>query len=595
MKTEKRQYQDDALKALSKTRKKGNNTALLHMATGLGKTHVAIQDIVRSNPRRVLFTAHMVDVLDEAKDEAARMAPNMNIEFRTLQALTSDLEAYHPLDFDYIVYDEAHHIQAETYKKVADHFKPNFQLGLTATPERYDGKKISDVFGDPVFKLDLPHALAQGWLSQIDYHLLFDNAVNEAIQKGFNVSSLLKLQKLLSIKPRNEEIVATIAKEKKRLKLKHVPTIVFCSSISHAKEMAALLGGKAYHSNLGTVERDRIFNDFKQGRLEIICTVDTFNEGVNIPDARLLVFLRSTASKTVFFQQLGRGLRKTKKKRNVTVLDFAANIERLRYVKDLTEEVQAREILNPGSGAHPKMGLVFEGGSFTFSSEVIEILDRLEDLYQEPLEGEVLVKDLAKRYNYNTSHLVRLFREQGLPLKSVGGLRRQVADLKDWNTLVKKYPWIISGKKRGLSLAEISARHNLDRSVIGKHLKSLGVRHERILDRTGRYQRGYVVDDATYDRLLSTYSDMYGLPVADDDMTSVGALAKEMGVHHRKVNSIVKLFEDDLPKVRFKNGKIGFGINPDMKQQIIDTYKKTKRKKQLQRKLDIIRQGDSDD
>lgn len=407
-----REYQKEALSKISESRYNGNNSALLHMATGLGKTILAVQDVVEYSKSqkkqvKVLFTSHMNDILEEGLKEFRRHAPEVKLTAQTLQYLNANLDEYRKDEFDYIVYDEAHHMKATTFENVYNYFDPDFALGLTATPSRADGQKIEELFGQPVYEMGLPQALAQGHLAEVDYQLVFDDAIKKMIEEGFTPSSVTEMRELLSVKPRNEQIVDSIRKEKHRMNLDHAQTIVFCQSIEHAEKMARLLKGKAYHSGLKKSEKDRIYNSFKLGKLEVICTRDMFNEGIDIPDARLIVFLRSTASRTVFLQQLGRGLRKVDGKTKVSVLDFAANIERLENVSALAlATTKEQEIIDEvGEIKHDK-SVSFKHGSFTFTSQVVEILSKLNDLYSDIPIGALRITDLARKHG-TTMHKIK--------------------------------------------------------------------------------------------------------------------------------------------------------------------------------------------
>lgn len=427
-----RDYQLEAWDAIRLVRETGQNKALIHLATGLGKTTVAVVDALRFiyeqnegqeafRMPRILFAVHQTEILEQASERFRMFAPhipqgfysdgNKNtdapIVFGTLQSLNENLEDLKPEQFDYIIYDEAHHMQAETYKRVVQHFKPQFQLALTATPDRMDGLDIRELFGKEVYSKNLAEALVEGWLAEVDYHIVIDDAVKEAIATGFEGLSIKGIRELLNNASRNERIADQIRSEIISLGLENAKTILFCHSIQHAEDMAELLGGRAFHSGVDEDQRKLILKNFRSGGINLIATRDMFNEGVDIPDARLVVFLRSTGSRTVFEQQLGRGLRKTPTKSTVTVLDFVANIERLEQLKEFADEIkhiQHEAGLN-GTATDEERGehLVIHSvhGDFDFDKIAVDLLEKIGAIKDRTgkfnsLSNEEIV-DLAKQ------------------------------------------------------------------------------------------------------------------------------------------------------------------------------------------------------
>lgn len=360
---EAREYQLDALAALWESRRNGQSRALLEMATGLGKTFVAAVDFMKireewqaahpRKPLRALFVCHrheineqarqdFLDVMAELETDLFRTKrtrlPPVDIRFATYQSVLSELHRFGPKDYGHIIYDEAHHSEAETFSRVRGHFRPKTELALTATPDRMDELNIREYFGEPVYRKDLAEAMAEGLLANVDYHIVFDDAVKAVMESGFDPKTLQELYELLKVQPRNEVIAQNIIGERAKIGLGNAKTIVFCQDVEQADVMAELLGGQAYHSKVPKRNRGLILTDFRNGDCQIITTRDMVNEGVNVPDAALIVFLRSTGSEAVFLQQLGRGLRGRGKL--VTVLDFAANVERIARIKTLSDSIR---------------------------------------------------------------------------------------------------------------------------------------------------------------------------------------------------------------------------------------------------------------
>ena len=412
---EPRPYQIDAWQAVKEMREDGGDKALIHLATGLGKTTVAVLDALRFIEEfnigrdseewempKIMFAVHQNEILEQAAERFKSFAPFLEqgyfadgnkdlsraLTFATMQSLSQNIDDIDPDHFDYIIYDEAHHAQADTFSGVVNHFTPGFQLALTATPDRMDGLDIRDLFGKELYKKDLSEALTEGWLADVDYHIRFDDAVKEAMESGFVGSTLKELEALLKNESRNEKIAEQIRAQVIELGLENAKTILFCQTIEHAEEMAELLGGRAYHSDVDKDERGKILRNFRSGGVNLITTRDMFNEGVDIPDARLIVFLRSTGSRTVFEQQLGRGLRKTENKDTVTVLDYVANIERLEHMHELMNSVREKEGINIPDSNEPDgdhkpahineaFTLSTSHGDFDFDSLSVELLSKI--------------------------------------------------------------------------------------------------------------------------------------------------------------------------------------------------------------------------
>lgn len=367
-------YQGNALDALDSARKRGQKRALLVMATGLGKTVVSGFDLMRllqQDPGRVLFLSHDTNINAQARKTFQKMLGkkyshgnfngkekhlhHVDFLYATLQTMANHRGSFDPHEFKYVVLDEAHHGEAATYKPTLEYFQPVFFLAVTATPERGDSKDITEFFGEPVYRLGVFEALAKGYLCHVDYRLMTDDIQNlEVLDTPAGKLSISELNRTVFIPKRDEEIARIIAEKTKNIESPRV--MIFCSSIEHAERMAALMPHAALlHSQLkDKKEVQRRLEAFRTGEITTVLTVDMLNEGIDVPEANVLVFLRSTSSRTIFLQQLGRGLRKMLGKASVLVLDFVANCERIEMVDWLTEGVKqelaraSRDRADPG-------------------------------------------------------------------------------------------------------------------------------------------------------------------------------------------------------------------------------------------------------
>lgn len=332
--------QRKALKELRRYRDTGVKRALIISATGSGKTYLAAFDARNFDAKRVLFVVHRETILKDAKRTFMNVFGaektcglytgnsqdlDCDFVFASSSMLARHLSEFDKNEFDYICYDEVHHIVAECGKKILNYFNPEFLLGLTATPERMDNQDIFELFEQNVpFELRLRDAINNDLVVPFHYYGIRDDLIN------YGEDDKNKISKNIAESKNVDFIVNEI--EKHRLKDEKLKAIAFCTNIAHCTLMANELAMRGYSTvaltgENNTGERIKAFNDLQDesNDLEIICAVDILNEGVDIPAINMVLFLRPTESSTIFLQQLGRGLRKYENKEYVTVLDFIGN------------------------------------------------------------------------------------------------------------------------------------------------------------------------------------------------------------------------------------------------------------------------------
>ena len=344
--------QKQALDALDKTRQAGHVRGLVSLATGLGKTYLGIFDTQAMESEKILFIVHVDHILKQAKNSFESVVPSRaeemgfftgkekthegkNIIFSTVQTISREknLAQFAPDHFDYIIIDESHHTAAESYKKIAEHFKPKFFLGLTATPDRMDKKDVLEYYGNNlVFEMSQTEAIKQGYLANLEYRGFKDNVdYSEIYYNGFRYD-INDLNKSLMIEKRDRAVI------EKFKELAHTKkTIAFCVSIDHADWSAQkfreagydaiAIHSKVENKNTGGAYQSasEIIDAFDKGKHQIVFVVDMLNEGIDIPDVECLLMLRPTESSTILTQQIGRGLRIAHNKSGVLVLDFIGN------------------------------------------------------------------------------------------------------------------------------------------------------------------------------------------------------------------------------------------------------------------------------
>lgn len=346
-------YQEEILEKLAVEREiHQRNRNLLVAATGTGKTMIAAFDFKRiraENPSaRLLFIAHRKEILEQAQDTFRAVLKDHNFGsfwadgnepgsysevFASVQTLNNRLESFsntHSKEYyDVVIFDEVHHIQANSYRKILDYFKPKVLLGLTATPERMDGKDIVQDFGGRISaEIRLPEALKKGLLSPFHYFGVSDAVDISKVKWSsgrYDVNELTRIYTgndiRLSCILHNLDTYLTDPQDARALG--------FCVSQVHAEHMAKKFnenGLKAdYLVSKNASKREELRDRFRKKEINYLFVVDIFNEGVDIPEIDTVLFLRPTESLTIFLQQLGRGLRLHEGKLCLTVLDFVSN------------------------------------------------------------------------------------------------------------------------------------------------------------------------------------------------------------------------------------------------------------------------------
>lgn len=354
-------HQVKVLEKLQYERQKRNNYKnLIIAATGTGKTAISAFDYKDFNQKfkvengreaRLLFIVHREKILKQARSTYRSVmvdgnfgeiwtgnikpsySSNLNHLFITIQTLNNhidELSAFGTDYYDYVVLDEVHHSQADSYRKLFSVFRPQILIGLTATPERMDGKAITPDFNDRFSaEIRLQEALNQQLLSPFAYFCVIDDTVNLS-RLACSADGKYDVKQLEEKYVGNMERFAKIQDAINRYVTD--PTdckaVCFCCSIAHAEWMASKFKSNGYKAvsvtSKNSSELDYYSEQLAQGKINYLCVADILNEGIDIPEIDTVLFLRPTESLTIFLQQLGRGLRLADGKTELTVLDFVA-------------------------------------------------------------------------------------------------------------------------------------------------------------------------------------------------------------------------------------------------------------------------------
>lgn len=408
--------QIEALYALEDSRSEGATKGLVQAATGVGKTYLAAFDSAKYE--RVLFVAHREDILKQAAISFKNVRHSDDYGFfygkqkdtdkavifasvATLgrnEYLTKDFFA--PDYFDYMIIDEFHHAVNEQYQRIVKYFKPQFLLGLTATPERMDGKNIYEICDYNVpYVISLKEAINKGMLVPFHYYGIYDET---------DYSSLHLVKGRYDEKELNETYIGNTKRYdliyKYYMKYRSKRALGFCCSRQHAEEMAKEfckrgIEAVAVYSNADgefSEDRDKAIEKLKKQEIKMIFSVDMFNEGVDIAALDMVMFLRPTESPIVFLQQLGRGLRISKGKEYLNVLDFIGNYEKAG---------RAPLLLSGGKDLGEKSACNY--ADIEYPDDCIVDFDmRLIDLFKELEKKSLSVKEQIKQEFYRVKELL---------------------------------------------------------------------------------------------------------------------------------------------------------------------------------------------
>ncbi|MCW2803515.1 MAG: hypothetical protein QOF52_568 [Propionibacteriaceae bacterium] len=368
-----RPHQELMLEALAAERQlHDRHRNLLIAATGTGKTVVAALDyrnLAQESGRRptLLFVAHRREMLEQALRTYREVLSDGSFGelyvggerpihrqhvFASVQTLSAaNVEGFPTDAFEVVVIDEFHHASAPSYRALLEHLQPAELLGLTATPERSDGFDVRELFGGrSAYELRLWDALDQDLLCPFHYYGVADNTDLRQLEWRRGAYAPEALDNLYTGNDARTRLVIAALKDRVG-SISTMRALGFCVSVAHAEYMTRVFSragivSRAVTGQTPREERAESLRGLQQGRVQCIFTVDVFNEGVDVPTLDTILMLRPTESATIFQQQLGRGLRRSKDKAVLTVLDFIGQQRReFRFADKL-------RVLTGGSSRH---------------------------------------------------------------------------------------------------------------------------------------------------------------------------------------------------------------------------------------------------
>lgn len=461
-------HQQEAVTNLQEMRDKGESIALLYHATGTGKTVTAVSD-AKVLGERTLFVAHTKELISQAKETFEEIWKDTNtgmyvaeeknkdayVVCGSIQSIAQNIEEFKPDDFGYIIIDEAHHGTANTYRKILSHFKPKFTLGLTATPDRTDGEDLLEIFQNIAHKLDLETAVKLGELVPIRCIRVKTNVdISNVRINGIKYNSQ-DLESKLFVPERNKIIADTymeFVKDKK--------TVVFCASVAHAREIADLfkandVKAEAVSGGMNNHQRKKILEEYEGGDINVLCACDLLNEGWDSPNTEVLFMARPTMSKTLYMQQLGRGMRISEGKEYLIVFDFIdnANLFNMPYslhrMFNISEYVPGQYILAPDNKKQLDKDLLAKGEKpsvyldFPVDIRDYEIIDLFN--WQEEVKDMISQIEFVRMVDVQSETIDRYIREgkiiPDLEIPMSGNRTFKYFQEETINNYVKQFGW----------------------------------------------------------------------------------------------------------------------------------------------------------
>ncbi len=419
----------EQLQAEREIRKQYRN--LVVSATGTGKTMIAAFDYRNySNGKKpnLLFVAHRENIINKSmkRFQAVLKDPNFGIEcgggyghrrgphiFITIQTLNSmgieELCNNDPYYYEYIVIDEVHHGTANSYRPIFDYCKPKILLGLTATPERMNGEDIAEDFGNHMAcEIRLPEAIDRELLVPFHYYGLTDIADISSVRYENGQLRKSDLDSIYIGNTRRADLIVESVKKYKPDKTK-IKGLAFCVSVEHAEFMCKYFNDSGYKAKCITgrnsFECNDVNNELNNGDIQFIFSVNVYNEGIDIPSVNLVLFLRPTESLTIFIQQLGRGLRLSEGKTELTVLDFVGQADQ-RY-KVYNRKLEYLSIMS----TQPLKDKITNGFTGLPVGCSIELEEKTQEYILKNIEKAIGTKGMIKKLKemyHNSGHLPTL-------------------------------------------------------------------------------------------------------------------------------------------------------------------------------------------
>ena len=570
-------HQKQILDKLSVVREAGINRNLIVAATGTGKTVVSAFDYKlfteqAAGTHRLLFVAHRQEILKQSRRTyrsvlndanfgdvwVGDLRPSNDIDhlFISVQTFNTKFDSIFrnlPDDYyDYIVIDEAHHLVADSYRKILSKFTPRLLVGLTATPERMDGVSLLPDFAGMVSaEIRLPKALDEGLLTPFQYLCISDDTdlTDEELMQGDRYVATKLTERLCN----RERVGLIVNRLQYYLPNEHkCRALGFCATKQHAQYMAEefqRIGLKAaFLTSDNDEDRLKLNKELAKGEINYLFVVDIFNEGVDIPAVDTVLFLRPTESLTIFLQQLGRGLRLYPGKQQLTVFDFVAQLNqkydfasRFRSLLTRTDKNIAEQVKN----------------GFTF-------LPRGCTIHMEEKAQEYVLQNITAAI-YNKARLVRELRTYTHPPTLREFIENNGQDIR----LIYKGGNCWSSLKKEAGLCDFAEDENTKRFIKGMgnlvHINTVSYLNfiRRVMKSNGAVEYKDKCEEAF---AVMLYYSLFGDKISKIGVTSIGEALQRLRHYPVFVDEVLELTEYLLSTLETKTFSVGEGMPVSLEQ-----------------------------
>lgn len=398
-------HQKLTLKDIQEQREKGIKSFLVVFPTASGKSRIIEEDMrifaSKSSGFKALILAPNINIINDWQNRINNSLPELQneISIKTYAFMIRNYKNFPSNYYSYIVIDEAHHAVAPMLKRVIQYFDPAFLVGLTATDQRPDKKKLESIFGTYKTRLSLIEAMNKKIIAKANVYRIETNI--DLTKVRFNGKDYINadLENTIRITSRNELIAQVLNEYFNDKSMTKKQGIIFCINTKHADEMANLLNdaGISAHSYTRTTKKiDKVMNDFKSKKIRFLCACNMISEGWDYPELSILVMARPTLSKVLYLQQIGRGLRKTNNKQNVFIIDV---VDEYGYMaKPCTMHSIFKNNLYVPFGdicrTYTKGDIIQVDGLKETVERIVEVdIDNFEDIYGDYLNQEQLARE----------------------------------------------------------------------------------------------------------------------------------------------------------------------------------------------------------
>lgn len=375
---------------------------LFQLPTGGGKTIIFTDYINNHSLGKVLIISHREELVNQPlkyintsksiEQSKSKADLESKVVSACIQSIVKRLDKYNPNHFDTIIWDEAHHCAAKSYKKVFEYFTPRLNLGFTATPNRADNIKLSDFFEKIVFKKSLQEMIKDNYLSDINCRRCYVNYDLRKCKTSGNDYSVKSLENEM-IDNENPQAIAEIYKEHAKGQ-----TLIFGVSVNHCEQIAKYIDG-AVVVHAKTQNRSEIIKDFTDRKIKCLINCMIFTEGTDLPLIETIIIARPTKNESLYSQMVGRGLRLAKGKEKLYLIDCVGVTGNLSLCT--APSLLGINYKEPSK----KDDLMIENDLF----DLPELIEKLEDTPENWKINYKMVNLWAKKQNYNL-HNVNWFR-----------------------------------------------------------------------------------------------------------------------------------------------------------------------------------------